>query len=128
MALEVGSIVEGVITGITGFGAFVDLGEGIVGLVHISEVAHGYVEDINRHLKEGEKVKVKILGINQKGKYDLSIKQTMKAENPRGGFDKSPRAAKGFEDMMSSFLKESTERQLDLKKSAEGKLGGRRSR
>ncbi|WP_028254998.1 S1 domain-containing RNA-binding protein [Veillonella magna] len=76
MAIEVGSVLEGTVTGITKFGAFVDLGNKQTGLVHISEVANEYVEDIHDFLKEQDKVKVKVLGVDEKGKVSLSIKQT----------------------------------------------------
>ena len=75
MSIEVGSIVEGVVTGITNFGAFVELPEGKVGLVHISEVADEYVRDVHDFLKEKDKVKVKVLTIDDRGKIGLSIKQ-----------------------------------------------------
>ncbi len=75
MALEVGSIVEGTVSGIAKFGAFVELPENKVGLVHISEVANEYVSDVNDFLKVKDKVKVKILTIDDKGKIALSIKQ-----------------------------------------------------
>ena len=75
MSFEVGAIVEGTVTGITSFGAFVDLADNKVGLVHISEVSAVYVKDVHDFLKEGDKVKVKILTIDGKGKVGLSIKQ-----------------------------------------------------
>ena len=68
MSLEVGSIVEGVVSGITNFGAFISLPENKVGLVHISEVADVYVNDVKDFLKEQDKVKVKVLSIDEKGK------------------------------------------------------------
>ena len=92
MSIEVGSIVEGVVTGITNFGAFVNLPEGKVGLVHISEVADVYVKDVKDFLKEQDKVKVKVLSVDEKGKIGLSIKQAQekKTEERReqrpGGF------------------------------------------
>ena len=63
MQHEVGSIVEGKVTGITKFGAFVELEGGSVGMVHISEISQSYVNDINDYLKEQQIVKVKILNI-----------------------------------------------------------------
>ena len=60
MSLEVGAIVEGEVTGITNFGAFVQLPEGKVGLIHISEVSNVYVKDVHDFLKEKDKVKVKV--------------------------------------------------------------------
>ena len=78
MQLEVGKIVEGKITGITNFGAFVDIDKETTGLVHISEVALEYVKDIKEHLKVGQDVKVKVVSIDEKGKIGLSIKQALK--------------------------------------------------
>ena len=75
MSLEVGAIVEGEVTGITNFGAFVQLPEGKVGLIHISEVSNVYVKDVHDFLKEHDKVKVKVLSIDERGKIGLSIKQ-----------------------------------------------------
>lgn len=79
MALEVGNIVEGTITGIAKFGAFVELPDKKVGLVHISEVANEYVNDVNDYLKVKDKVKVKVITIDEKGKIALSIKQAQPA-------------------------------------------------
>lgn len=75
MSIEVGNIVEGVVSGITNFGAFINLPENKVGLVHISEVADVYVKDVKDFLKEQDKIKVKILSIDEKGKIGLSVKQ-----------------------------------------------------
>ena len=77
MAIEVGSVLEGTVTGITKFGAFVDLGNKQTGLVHISEVANEYVENISDFIKEADTVKVKVLSVDEKGKISLSIKQTL---------------------------------------------------
>ena len=80
MLIEVGKIVEGKVTGITNFGAFIQLNEGKTGLVHISEVAIEYVKDIKNHLKQGQVVKVKVLSIDNKGKVSLSIKKALQDE------------------------------------------------
>jgi len=80
MALEVGSIVEGTVSGITKFGAFINLGDRKVGLVHISEVAAEYVNDVNDYLKMRDKVRVKVISIDDKGKIALSIKQVDASE------------------------------------------------
>ena len=89
MALEIGSIVEGKVTGIAKFGAFVELPDNKVGLVHISEVASTYVNDVHDYLKVNDTVKVKVISIDDKGKIALSIKQAAepqreKRENPKG--------------------------------------------
>lgn len=77
MQFEVGSIVEGKVNRITNFGAFVELEPGKTGMVHISEVANSYVNDINDFLQEGQMVKVKILNVSEDGKIALSIKRTL---------------------------------------------------
>jgi len=77
---EIGQVLEGKVTGIQPYGAFVALDEEVQGLVHISEVTHGFVKDINEHLNIGDEVKVKILNIDEeKGKYSLSIRATEEA-------------------------------------------------
>ena len=83
MEFGVGSVLEGKVTGITKFGAFVSLPEGKSGLVHISEIAYSYVNDVKDHLKEGQEVKVKVIGIDENGRINLSIKKAMDPP-PRG--------------------------------------------
>ena len=123
--LNVGDIIEGKITGIKPFGAFVAVDNEHQGLVHISEVSHGYVKDINEVLHVGDTVKVKVTKIDaESGKISLSIRQTQPApERPKrtGG---SPRAKKsddksGFntlEQKLKDWMKESNERQAQLNK------------
>ncbi|CQR72946.1 General stress protein 13 [Sporomusa ovata DSM 2662] len=128
MSIEVGSVVEGVVTGITNFGAFVELPGGKVGLIHISEVADVYVRDVKDFLKEQDKVKVKVLSVDDRGKIGLSIKQ-LQPPAPRkphtNDFRRSNRVnSLTFEDKLSKFLKDSDERQSDLKRSTDSKRGG----
>ena len=75
MSIEVGSKLQGKVTGITNFGAFVELPNGSTGLVHISEVADNYVKDINEHLKVGDMVEVKVMNVGTDGKIGLSIRK-----------------------------------------------------
>lgn len=89
MAVEVGNILEGKVTGITDFGAFVDLPDGKSGMVHISEVAPTYVNKIADHLTEGQTVKVKVLNIAENGKISLSIKKAMDNPNRSERTDRS---------------------------------------
>lgn len=146
MAIEVGSVVEGVVTGITNFGAFVELPEGKTGLIHISEVADVYVNDVHDFLKEHDKVKVKVLTVDERGKIGLSIKALQdkpSAEQqaaaapvrpPRPSRDMRRTAASrqigspSFEDKLSRFLKDSDERLTDLRRKTDSKRGGRGSR
>ncbi|HHW17405.1 MAG TPA: S1 RNA-binding domain-containing protein [Firmicutes bacterium] len=127
MALEVGAIVEGVVTGVTNFGAFVSLPDGKTGLVHISEIADAYVKDINEYVKKNDKVRVKVLSVDASGKIGLSIKQASPTYRPRSAVD-SRRAKASFEDKLARFLKESDERQADLRRNVDSKRGGRGSR
>lgn len=75
MGIEVGSILDGKVTGITNFGAFVSLPGNRSGLVHISEIAYSYVNDVHDHLTEGQEVKVKVIGVDANNRINLSIKQ-----------------------------------------------------
>lgn len=77
MELEVGAIFTGKVTGITKFGAFVSIENGRSGLVHISEIANTYVDDVSKHLTVGQEVNVKILSIDGNGRINMSIKQTL---------------------------------------------------
>lgn len=81
MLVEVGKIVDGKVSGITNFGAFVQLSNGQTGLVHISEVAEEYVKDIKAHLKENQTVKVKIISVDDNGRISLSIKKPRKPKS-----------------------------------------------
>jgi len=126
MQLELGAVVEGKVTGITGFGAFVALENGKNGLVHISDVANTYVSDINDFLKVGQTVRVKITGINE-GKINLSIKKALEPERkpaaPRPQREKKPSPPQGelisesddrnFEDKLKKFMQESDSRIAD---------------
>ena len=84
--MEVGKIYEGKVTGITKFGAFIEIEPGTTGMVHISEISNTYVNEIKDHLTEGQTVKDKVLIIGDDGKISLSIKKAM--DNPRP--DKKP--------------------------------------
>ena len=110
MSIEVWTTVEGKVTGITNFGAFVELPDGETGLVHISEVANTYVKDITNYLKEDETVKVKLINIDYDGKIGLSIKQL---KDPADRKDHAPK--RSFDEKMEDFLKQSSDRQQDLR-------------
>jgi S1 RNA binding domain protein len=137
MQLEVGAVLEGKVSGITKFGAFVDLPEGKTGMVHISEVSNTYVKEISDHLTMGQMVKVKVLSISPEGKIALSIKKCAEppADAPasrgprtferRGGSSQNgtgyrsqvrTNAPPSFEDMMASFKKASDDKMSDLKR------------
>ena len=134
MDLAVGQIVEGKITGITAFGVFIGFGDGKSGLVHISEVARSYVNDINDFVKVGDQVKAKILNIGEDGKISLSIKRALEPEKkepkerrerrpvetpkPDNSFVWTPKKSESasFEEMMSRFKQTSDEKFSDLKR------------
>jgi S1 RNA binding domain protein len=130
MTLKAGNIIEGTVINITNFGAFIDV-EGKTGLVHISEVADTFVKDIREHLKEQDKVKVKVISVDENGKISLSIKQAMPPKRSAkpieidwSSGERSKSNAANFEDIMSRFLKDSEERQQDVKKHQEAKGRG----
>ena len=122
MSIEVGSKLQGKVTGITNFGAFVELEKGKTGLVHISEVADNYVKDINEHLSVGDTVEVKVINVEKDGKIGLSIKKAK--ERPVRQRSEKERQ-ESFEAKMSRFLRDSEDRLASLKKHTESKRGGR---
>ena len=149
MQLAVGMTVEGKVTGITSFGAFVELPTGQTGMVHISEVAPTFVREIRDFVSEGQTVKVKILNIGDNNKISLPMKQAEGAQAPkkggapRSGQHRAPRRrpepqqhrpgtyewqprrmeSASFEDMMSHFKQTSDEKISDLRRTVEGKHG-----
>ena len=154
MALQVGDIVEGKVTGIKPFGAFVSLPEGKTGLVHISEVSYEFVQDLSTVLSDGQTVSVKVISIAPDGKIALSIKRTQPAperaprqphgersgnggdrrpaprpkreEKPRVWQPKAPAKSDNlsFEDMMSRFKSQSEEKMADLDHETNNRRGG----
>ena len=138
MSIEVGSKLEGKVTGITNFGAFVELPNGSTGLVHISEVADNYVKDINDHLKVGDMVEVKVMNVGADGKIGLSIRKAkpeserpqrpQRPQRPRPGSKPSFERPENFEQKMAKFMKDSEERLSTLKRATESKRGGRGAR
>jgi S1 RNA binding domain protein len=139
MSIEVGAKLEGKVTGITHFGAFVDLSGGVTGLVHISEIADTYVKDVNDYLKIGDVVTVKVIHVDKDGKIGLSIRRAVEkpaSDRPAGYRDDRghrPRSAgsarsASFEEKMMRFLKDSEERMSSLRKHTESKRGGRGGR
>lgn len=154
MDYEVGAILEGKVTSITKFGAFVALEGGKSGLVHISEVANSYVSDVHDFLQIGQAVKVKVLALKD-GKIDLSIKKALPApERPAqrtfqsrpaattksaaahpisarrapAQADTAPSGDTAFEDKLKQFLSSSERKMADLNRNISGKQGGRRRR
>jgi S1 RNA binding domain protein len=147
MSIEVGSKVQGKVTGITNFGAFVELPGGTTGLVHISEVADSYVKDVNDHLKVGDQVEVKVIS-EKDGKTALSIKKAIdRPERPTSSYSKRPqgqgrgaghsknagskgsfKSKENFEDKLSRFLKTSEENISTLNRNTGAKQGGRGGR
>ena len=138
----VGNIVEGTVTSVMAFGAFVDLGSKESGLVHISELSSEYVKDINTFIKKGDRVKVKIIRIDEKGKISLSMKQAEQKQAPvrkqkparasarPDSFDWSARETEelSFEDKLSRFKHESEEKIRDSRRRMENKRSGGYSR
>ncbi|MDR1132020.1 MAG: S1 RNA-binding domain-containing protein [Oscillospiraceae bacterium] len=151
----VGEIFEGKVTGITKFGAFVSLPDGNNGLVHISEIANSYVNDVHDHVSDGQTVKVKVIGISEAGKINLSMKKA-EAPAPRAeaerlpkprpfparpkefsgrqngfaqkSFSQSVSSEPSFEDKLKQFMQESDSRISDSRIYSDKKSGYRRKR
>ena len=138
MSIQVGDVCKGKVTKLTGFGAFVKLESGEPGMVHISEVAHTYVNDIGDYLFEGQDVTVKVIGVNEQGRISLSIKQTQpkpeagqKPEKPKKpprqgwqGIKSKESDNMSFEDMLSHYKSVSEEKISDLKRATDSKHSG----
>ena len=144
MAIEVGNVFEGRVTGVKPFGAFVALPEGRVGMVHISEVSNEFVQDIAAVLHDGDIVKVQVINIAPDGKIALSIKRLLPQEpraprapredrgprpygnGPRVWQPKAPARSDNlsFEDMMSRFKSQSEEKMADLDHETNNRRGG----
>jgi S1 RNA binding domain protein len=147
MSVEVGSKVQGKVTGITNFGAFVELPGGSTGLVHISEVADSYVKDVNDYLKVGDVIEVKVIS-EKDGKTALSIKKAIdKPEGQTSSYSQRPprqgrtdsrskdfrskgtfKPKENFEDKIAKYLKTSEENLSTLKRNTGAKQGGRGGR
>ena len=150
MQLQVGMVIEGKVTGITKFGAFVALPEGKSGLVHISEIANTFVNDVHDYVQDGQTVKVKIIGIGDDGKINLSIKkadehapqQRQDQRPPRPASAAQPRQYGGprqavprangptgdvsLEDKLKQFMQESDSRMADNKMYSDHRTSRRR--
>ncbi len=155
MQIEQGSVVKGKVTGLTDFGAFVELEGGKTGMIHISEVSTSYVKDIREHLQLNQEVTAKVISISPEGKIALSIKK-LNADNnggdrpqrrPRPSGDRQGQQNRphqqgrqveavnqetsgnqSFEDMMAKFKQISDEKMTDLKRSSDSKRSGGYSR
>ncbi len=155
MEPQVGSILEGKVTSIMKFGAFVALEGGGSGLVHISEIANTFVEDVHDHLQTGQAVKVLVLSA-ENGRVNLSIKKALPQQErrtprpSRPGSQAGPRPAaaprpaqpqfqgrgrqeplppsgdQAFEDKLKRFLSSSEGKMADLNRSMDGKRGRRK--
>jgi len=140
MAVETGAILDGTVVKLLKYGVIISLPEGQSGLIHISEIADEYVHQVSDYFREGDGVKVKVLGQREEGRYELSAKQA-EARKPlegavlrpagppprAGGAERSSSGGGGsFEERLSDFLKESNRKINELKRSRDGKRRGRR--
>lgn len=129
MSLSLGQIIDGKVTGITRYGAFVSLPDGKTGMVHISEISKSYVTNIEEHLKIDQEVKVKVINIDENGRINLSIRRAVEEQAPRtqpnffNKFETKPQSS-SFEDKLKQFLQDSESRMSDLKKHESDKIGG----
>ena len=131
MGLEIGNICKGKITSITKYGAFVSLEAGKSGMVHISEISHTYVNDINEHLQVGQEVKVKVIGIDENGRISLSIRKaepkperTQQSAPPKPQAPR-PQAELSFEDKLKQFMQDSDSKISGIKQYSERRTSRR---
>ena len=108
-------MIDGTVARITPYGAFLQLEDGRLGLVHISEVDRNYVKDVHDHLREGDVVQAKVVAIKEDGKIDLSIKALQDPAPPRARRGSDPE----FEQMLKKFMRQSEERLVDYKRAVE---------
>ena len=137
MAIDVGTVAEGKVTGITRYGAFVTLTDNTVGMVHISEISYQYINDIHDVLEIGQQVKVKVINVDENGRVSFSIKKALPPP-PRPARPVSPVVRKtppkpapadmSFEDKLKEFMQSSDSRISDLKHYTDRKTGSRRGR
>ncbi len=131
MSLEVGTICNGKVTSITKYGAFVALDDGVSGMVHISEVSHSYVNDINDHLQSGQDVKVKVIGVDENGRISLSIRKALprtSAPSAQSSFAQKKAAPRepaelSFEDKLKQFMQDSDSKISALKQYSDKRPG-----
>ncbi|GEQ50395.1 S1 domain-containing RNA-binding protein [Tetragenococcus koreensis] len=145
MSIEVGAKLKGKVSGITNFGAFIDLGDKKTGLVHISEISNGFVKDIHDVLTVGDEVTVLVTSVGDDGKIGLSIRKAedkpKEEKREQGNTTHRPTQKKpqtrnqnagnnkeDFDSLMNSFLKKSDDRLSSLRRNTEGKRGGRGGR
>lgn len=149
MAVETGAILDGTVVKLLKYGVIVSLPENTTGLIHISEIANSYVHDVSDFFREGDAVKVKILGKRDEGRYELSAKQAeerkplegapqrpsapvrTEGEHGGGGGGRGDRGGRSggpqsFEERLTDFLKESNRKQNELKRDRDGRRRGRR--
>jgi S1 RNA binding domain protein len=117
IAIEVGATITATVMRIENYGAFLQLEDGRMGLVHISEIDRNYVKDVREHLREGDTVDAKVVAIKDDGKIDLSIKALQDPAPPRPRRGSDP----GFEQMLKKFMRQSEERQVDFRRATEHK-------
>lgn len=138
MAIDIGTVAEGKVTGITRYGAFVTLADQTVGMVHISEISYSYVSDIHDVLSVGQEVRVKVISVDEKGRVGLSIKKALTSGAANGPVPRTGgsvrRQAKpapqeqSFEDKLKAFMQTSDSRISDLRHNTDRKTGSRRGK
>jgi predicted RNA-binding protein with RPS1 domain len=124
MSLEIGSVSEGTVFKILKHGALVRFSEGDVGLVPISEIAYEYVRLVEDYLHEGDVISVKVTGVNDQGRYELSLKQLEPA--PPGGRRGDHRVSTDLDDKLADFAKRSQQRMSEVRRREGRRRGGSR--
>ncbi len=128
MSIEIGAIAEGTVFKLLKIGALVRFPEGEVGLVHISEISHSYVREVEEHLREGDEVTVKVLGVNDQGRFELSLKalEPPPQDRPRDSANRGrSRVSSDLDEKLSDFMKRSQQRISQVRRREGRRRGGR---
>jgi len=121
-----GEIVKGKVVRLEEYGAFVEVTIGtqvVTGLVHVSEVALDYVENIYAYLAEGDEVDVKILDVKDDGKVDLSIKRADPAWEDEESVNLRSKLDKDFNKRLRRFMHKSQMIQGEARRQKRGRVG-----
>ena len=115
--IEIGAVIDGTVQRVTPYGAFIQIDDGPVGLIHVSQIDRNYVRNVSDHLRENDRVQAKVVAIKDDGKIDLSIKAMQDPPDRPMRRSKDPE----FEQKLRKFMRQSEERQVDFRRSLDHK-------
>ncbi len=128
MEIKIGDEISGKVVKITNYGAFVEIDGGKWGLIHISKLADKYVKNVEDYVKQGEEVRVKVIGIDENGKVSLSLISPKKDGPFEEKREEQIEEVKpvNFEDKLDRFLKDSEDKISKIRNARIRKTRGKR--